>query len=337
MRTMNHVSIISTPSSWQQELSTAFTRLDTLLGYLELDIKDLSGYQSAQQSFSLLVTKSYASRIKKNDPLDPLLLQVLPTPSELELSPHYLKDPVGDDDATVLPGLIHKYHGRVLLIATPACAIHCRYCFRRSFPYSDNSSNPSQFDAVIKYLEQNTDISEVILSGGDPLTLSDNRLAKLIDQLSAIAHIKRLRIHTRIPSILPSRITTALTSILQSTSLRVVVVLHINHPNEISASVEQAIQKLKSAGISLLNQSVLLKSINDNASTLIELSERLFDNEVQPYYLHLLDKVEGGMHFDLSRTTALKIYTKLQQHLPGYLVPKLVVEEPGKASKTLII
>lgn len=337
MLRMDNVANISTALSWQQDISGAFTQLDELLAYLHLNIKDLTDYQLAQHDFPLLVTKSYASRIKKNDPLDPLLRQVLPLPSELNYNSLYIKDPVGDEDASVLPGLIHKYYGRVLLITTAACAIHCRYCFRRSFSYTDNSSHPSQFNKILNYLEKDDSISEVILSGGDPLTLSDQRLAKIIEPLASIKHIKRLRIHTRLPVVLPSRITSTLTDLLQKTPLRVVMVLHINHPNEISIDVETALAMLKNADITLLNQTVLLKGVNDHPKTLVNLSYRLFDNNIQPYYLHLLDKVAGAMHFDLARKDAINIYKKTQQKLPGYLVPKLVTEEQGKAYKTLIL
>ncbi|PCH83367.1 MAG: EF-P beta-lysylation protein EpmB, partial [Piscirickettsiaceae bacterium] len=248
----------------------------------------------------------------------------------------YTKDPVGDDNATALPGLIHKYHGRVLMIVTGACAIHCRYCFRRSFPYIDNSAHPSQLQKTIEYLQQNKEIDEVILSGGDPLTLNDHRLAKIINAIESINHIKRLRIHTRLPIVLPSRVTDGLIKALTNSRLKLVLVLHINHPNEIIKPVREAINTLKNNRITLLNQSVLLKGVNDDANTLVDLSHQLFDNNIQPYYLHLLDKVEGAMHFDISREDARALYKKVQQKLPGYLVPKLVSEIPGEASKTLI-
>ncbi len=333
---MDSVAQISTSQTWQQELGKAFTKLETLLTYLELDINDLSDFERANQSFPLLVTKSFASRIKKNDPTDPLLRQVLPIPSELNLNSLYTKDPVGDDNATVLPGLIHKYHGRVLMIVTGACAIHCRYCFRRSFPYTDNSAHPSQLQQTVEYLQQNKEIDEVILSGGDPLTLNDQRISKIINAIESINHIKRLRIHSRLPIVLPSRVTDSLLQSLSSSKLKLVMVLHINHPNEISDSVKEVISALKNNSITLLNQSVLLKGVNDDVNTLVDLSHQLFNNNIQPYYLHLLDKVEGAMHFDISREDARTLYKKVQQKLPGYLVPKLVSEIPGEGSKTLI-
>ncbi|PCI67755.1 MAG: EF-P beta-lysylation protein EpmB [Piscirickettsiaceae bacterium] len=333
---MDTVAQISNHQTWQQELASAFTTLEALLTYLELNIDDLTDFDRAHQLFPLLVTKSFASRIKKNDPADPLLKQVLPIPSELNLNRLYTKDPVGDDNATVLPGLIHKYHGRVLMIVTGACAIHCRYCFRRSFPYTDNSAHSSQLQKTIEYLQQNKDIDEVILSGGDPLTLNDQRLSKIINAIESVKHIKRLRIHTRLPIVLPSRVTDGLIKALTNSRLKLVLVLHINHPNEIIKPVREAINTLKNNRITLLNQSVLLKGVNDDANTLVDLSHQLFDNNIQPYYLHLLDKVEGAMHFDISREDARALYKKVQQKLPGYLVPKLVSEIPGEASKTLI-
>ena len=336
MLRMDSVVKISNSQTWQQELSGAFTQLDKLLAYLNLDINDLEEHEKANKLFPLLVTRSFASRINKNDPLDPLLKQVLPLPAELDKNVHFTHDPVGDDKATVLPGLIHKYYGRVLLIVTGACAIHCRYCFRRAFPYANNSSTPAHFEKILAYLKNHEEIEEVILSGGDPLTVSDQRLTKIIGEIQSINHIKRLRIHTRLPVVLPTRITTNLINLLKNTRLRVIVVLHVNHPNEIADDVERAIQALKKANITLLNQTVLLKGVNDNPKTLIELSYRLFDNGIQPYYLHLLDKVAGAIHFDISQKDALTIYKKIQQKLPGYLVPKLVTEIQGETSKTLI-
>jgi len=336
MLRMDSVVKISNSQTWQQELSGAFTQLDKLLAYLNLDINDLEEHERANKLFPLLVTRSFASQINKNDPLDPLLKQVLPLPAELDKNTLFTNDPVGDDKASILPGLIHKYYGRVLLIVTGACAIHCRYCFRRAFPYADNSSTPAHFEKVLTYLENHKEIEEVILSGGDPLTISDQRLANIIEAIQSIKHIKRLRIHTRLPVVLPNRVTNRLIDIIKNTSLKTIFVLHVNHPQELSDDVERAIYALKKAKISLFNQTVLLKGVNDNPKTLIDLSYKLFDNDIQPYYLHLLDKVDGAAHFDLAQKDALVIYKKVQQKLPGYLVPKLVTEVQGEANKTLI-
>jgi len=333
---MDSVVKISNSQTWQQELSGAFTQLDKLLTYLKLDITDLNEHERANTLFPLLVTRSFASRINKNDPLDPLLKQVLPLPSELDKHVLFTHDPVGDDKATVLPGLIHKYYGRVLLIITGACAIHCRYCFRRAFPYANNSSTPAHVGKVLTYLKNHEEIEEVILSGGDPLTVSDQRLTKIITDIQSITHIKRLRIHTRLPIVLPNRITDTLIDLLKETTLKVVFVLHVNHPNELSNDVETVIHRLKKASITLLNQTVLLKGVNDDPKTLTDLSYRLFDNDIQPYYLHLLDKVDGAIHFDIAQEDALTIYKKVQKRLPGYLVPKLVSEIQGETNKTLI-
>jgi EF-P beta-lysylation protein EpmB len=323
-------------STWQQELQSAFTDIEQLLTYLQLKEADLTPHRAASKGFPLLVTRSYAERIKKSDWNDPLLLQVLPQPDELQQHPSYLNDPVGDAQASVLPGLIHKYHGRVLVVTTGACAIHCRYCFRREFPYSDNSAHRSQLEAINDYLSEHKEVTEVILSGGDPLTLSDSRFRHLIESLSKNQQIDRIRIHTRLPIVLPSRINLDLLDTLGATSKKVVMVIHANHPNELSNEVAETLFKLKEIGVTLLNQTVLLKGINDNADTLTRLSLRLFECHTLPYYLHTLDKVAGAMHFDSTVEHAVKIHQQIQIYLPGYLVPKLVREEEGMAHKTIL-
>jgi len=333
---MYSVEEICPDLSWQQELSDAFTRLDDLLDFLSIDIKNLTEHERACKSFPLLVTRSYAERIKKGDISDPLLRQVLPLPAELQQHSNFSNDPVGDSTATVLPGLIHKYHGRALIVTTPACAIHCRYCFRRTFPYADNSAHRSHFEHILSHLKSNPDIEEVILSGGDPLTLSDQRFKEVITKISAIKHIRRIRLHTRLPIVLPSRVTDFLLDTLVKISQPIIIVIHANHPNEITSEVTQALIKLKHPQITLLNQSVLLKGINDQADILVKLSHRLFDAQVLPYYLHLLDRVNGSMHFDLPQHEALTIYQHIQQKLPGYLVPRLAREEEAMPNKTLI-
>jgi len=322
--------------NWQQELQSAFTDIKDLLTFLNLPAKDLAHYYEAANDFPLLVTRSYADRIKKADWNDPLLRQVLPLPDELKKDPAYLSDPVGDGNASISSGLIHKYHGRVLLIATGACAIHCRYCFRREFPYADNSAKPSQFNEINHYLSKKPEVSEVILSGGDPLTLSDAKFSRLLSNLSSNPQIERIRIHTRLPIVLPSRVTTELLTALSSSSKKIIMVIHANHTNELDSTVSDALTLLKEAGVILLNQTVLLKGVNDNADTLIALSHRLFECHTLPYYLHLLDKVRGAMHFDSSISFAQETHAKMQEKLPGYLVPKLVREEAGEAHKTLI-
>jgi len=322
--------------SWQQELQSAFTNLDELLCFLELNINDQSLHYKAAKTFPLLVTKSYAERIKKSDWKDPLLRQVLPHPDELEKNPVYLSDPVGDNQASVSPGLLHKYYGRVLLVSTGACAIHCRYCFRREFPYSDNSAHRSQIDSIKQYLSSHQDVTEIILSGGDPLTLNDSKLQHLFELFEGQPQIERIRIHTRLPIVLPNRVTKKLLAVLSSTNKKVIMVIHANHANELNDDVSNALLSIKTAGVTLLNQTVLLRGVNDNADTLTELSHRLFDCNTLPYYLHTLDKVVGAIHFDSTMQHTIDIYNQIQQNLPGYLVPKLVCEEAGKPHKTLL-
>jgi EF-P beta-lysylation protein EpmB len=274
--------------------------------------------------------------IEKGNPLDPLLLQVLPTANELQQVDGFHKDAVGDQLAMPVPGLIHKYHGRVLLTLTGACAIHCRYCFRRHFPYSEASVDYRPASPAMNYLAQNTDINEVMLSGGDPLMMSDEKLADLVSSLNRIPHIRLLRVHSRLLSVLPERITPSFMAAVSSFKGQVVFVAHINHPNEISEHNRQAFQQLSRGGYRLFNQSVLLKGVNDSAQVLAELSYRLFDAHIQPYYLHRLDKVQGAAHFDLSMQECKTIYSELRNHLPGYLLPSLVEENAGQKSKTAI-
>lgn len=336
MANMMNIEKTSLIPSWQQELQSAFTNIDELLCFLELNIDDLSRHYKAAKTFPLLVTKSYAQRIKKSDWNDPLLRQVLPHPEELEKHPAYLSDPVGDNQASISPGLLHKYYGRVLLVSTGACAIHCRYCFRREFPYSDNTAHRSQTDSIKQYLTTHPEVTEIILSGGDPLTLSDLKLQHLFELFKNLPQIERIRIHSRIPIVLPSRMSKKLLSILSSTNKKVIMVIHANHPNELDNEVSSTLFSIKNAGVTLLNQSVLLHGVNDDTETLTNLSHRLFDCNTLPYYLHTLDKVAGAIHFDSTMQHTVEIYNQLQQKLPGYLVPKLVCEEAGKPHKTLL-
>ena len=275
--------------------------------------------------------------MQSGNPLDPLLLQVLAVKEEVESVPGFVTDPVGEAKMNPLPGLIHKYEGRVLLTLTTACAINCRYCFRRHFPYQNNNPGRSGWQPVLDYIRQDSSIHEVILSGGDPLLAADAILGELIAQLDAIPQLTTLRFHTRIPVVLPERINTALLDLLSTTRLQKVIVLHSNHAQELDNNVAQACVALKQVSCHLLNQSVLLKGINNNVATLVALSERLFACGVLPYYLHLLDKVAGAAHFDLPEESALTLYRELQGRLPGYLLPRLAREVAGKASKTILI
>ena len=322
--------------SWQQELQSAFTDIHDLLIFLALDIEDLGLYYEAAKDFPLLATLSYVERIKKSDWNDPLLKQILPHPNELDGHINYHADPVGDAQASVSPGLLHKYYGRALLVTTGSCAIHCRYCFRREFPYSENSAHRSQLESIKQYLLDHPDVTEVILSGGDPLTLSDAKFRHLFESFTELPQIERIRIHTRLPIVLPNRITKQLLSTLSSSDKKVVMVIHANHANELNDDVANVLLNLKDIGVTLLNQTVLLRGINDSADTLSELSQRLFNCHTLPYYLHVLDKVTGAMHFDSSRNHTREVYKQLQKKLPGYLVPKLVCEEASKPYKTIL-
>jgi EF-P beta-lysylation protein EpmB len=271
--------------------------------------------------------------MRKGDPNDPLLLQVLPAAAELVDTPGFCKDPLDELNSMPVPGILHKYQGRILLTTTGACAIHCRYCFRRHYPYSQ--ANPGRDpDQTFEYLSRHTEINEVILSGGDPLTLTDPKLHEFVARLEELSNINRLRIHSRVPVVLPERIDVNLLEWLQATRLQVVLVIHANHANEIDSTVCQAMKKLKDTGVTLLNQSVLLRGINDNADILAQLSETLFDTGVLPYYLHQLDSVQGAAHFQVTDLEAITIINQLRTILPGYLVPTLVREIAGQPSKT---
>ncbi|MGH8445097.1 MAG: EF-P beta-lysylation protein EpmB [Solimonas sp.] len=321
---------------WQHELRQAFTRPQDLLAFLGLDPATPQLAAALLRDFPLRVPRGYAARMRKGDPHDPLLLQVWPSPQEGLDAPGYVVDAVGDLHRVRGAGLIHKYHGRVLLVATGACAVHCRYCFRRHFPYSEQLAARDHWSAALAEIAADPSIEEVILSGGDPLSLSDDKLAELVEALDAIPQLKRLRIHTRQPIVLPERIDERLLAWLDRTRLQTVFVLHANHAAELDESVRAALLPLRQRGIALLNQSVLLRGVNDDAGTLAALSERLFECGVLPYYLHLLDRVQGAAHFDLPEARAQDLMRVLSSQLPGYLMPKLVREIAGEPSKTWI-
>jgi len=317
-------------TNWQRELRNAIHDPTDLLNLLELPNRLLTEMIVAKQHFMLRVPKGYVARMRKGDPDDPLLRQILPLVEENKQLQGFSLDPVGDVLAEKVPGLLHKYQGRVLWITTGACAIHCRYCFRQHYNYSaSHSSN----QAVLDVIRADSSISEVILSGGDPLVLDDRSLSELAQSLARISHIQRLRLHTRCPIVLPERVNDELLAWLTKTRLQVIMVVQANHPNEFNESVNQALQRLVEAGITLLNQSVLLRGVNDNAATLIALSEALFKNRVLPYYLHLLDRVQGSVHFNVSQKNALVLLEQMRIALPGYLVPSMVREVAGMAYK----
>lgn len=316
-----------TQHTWQQALCQAIRDPQQLLALLNLSHHALAQQILLNPPFRLCVPLGYVARMKKEQPNDPLLRQVLPTSAELQYDHTFSCDPVGDKQAEKIPGLLHKYQGRVLILATAACAIHCRYCFRQHYQYP--SLNPLLNQELFNLIRADHSIHEIILSGGDPLLLTDNALAHFIAQLATIPQIKRLRFHSRIPIVLPERITMILLKSLTASRLPIVLVIHANHPQEFDQTVYVALQELANAGIMLLNQSVLLKGINDDAETLIALSETLFQARVMPYYLHLLDKVQGSQQFEVTLPQAQFLLEQLRQSLPGYLVPKLVKEVAG--------
>lgn len=321
---------------WQCALREAFSRPADLLAYLELDPTLPMLDFERLRSFPLRVPRGFAARMRKGDPQDPLFLQVWPSAREAEPVPGFVRDAVGDLDAAVGDGLLHKYQGRALLITTGACAVHCRYCFRRHFPYSDSLAARARWQPALDRLQADDSISEAILSGGDPLSLSDERLAELFQGLAGISHLRRLRIHTRQPIVLPERVDAGLLQILGSVPIDKVMVLHANHAQELDASVALACRDLRESGWVLLNQSVLLRGVNDSTEALRDLHERLFGLGVLPYYLHLVDRVEGAAHFEVAEFRARQLMKELSNSSPGYLVPRLAREVPGEAAKSWV-
>lgn len=322
-------------TSWQKELASVVTDPQELLDMLEISPVQYQKHFSARKLFPVRVPRPYLSRIKNGDINDPLLKQVMPHSDEFTLTEGFVADPLDEHD-TVAEGLLHKYKHRVLMIVKAGCAVNCRYCFRRHFPYQDNSPNKKRWQSALDYIAKHNEINEVIFSGGDPLMASDEHLAWLVKAIETIPHVKRLRIHTRLPIVIPNRITDSLVSTLINTRLKAAIVFHINHPQEIDPAVTQAVKKLRDNSIPLFNQSVLLKGVNDNADVLAELSETIFDIGIQPYYLHLLDKVQGAAHFDIEENEAINITNQLMTILPGFLMPKLVREIAGEPNKTPI-
>ncbi|CAL1239951.1 EF-P beta-lysylation protein EpmB [Candidatus Methylocalor cossyra] len=323
--------------AWRAELAEAFTDPAELLGFLGLEAAAFPALREATGRFPFRVTRCYAARMKKGDPADPLLRQVLPLAAELAERPGFSADPVGDLRAVSLPGMLQKYHGRALLITTGACAIHCRYCFRREFPYGAQHLGQRAEREVLARIAGDRSLREIILSGGDPLVLGDESLGRLIGALAEIPHLQRLRLHTRLPLVLPSRVTAELVRVLTDTRLPTVVVVHANHPAEFDEAVREGLDRLRAAGLVLLNQSVLLRGVNDDPDTLIRLSEVLLAHGVLPYYLHLLDRVRGAGHFEVPEERARELVRVLRERLPGYLVPRLVREEAGRPFKTPLL
>ncbi|MCL7743490.1 EF-P beta-lysylation protein EpmB [Guyparkeria hydrothermalis] len=288
----------------------------------------------ADEAFVELTTPLVESQIDAGDPDDPVARQFRIDPRESLEVPGFDADPVGDLAANAVPGVLHKYHGRALLVLTGACAVHCRYCFRRHFPYGDQRLDEAALDRALDYLADDPDMTEVILSGGDPLVLSSRRLAGILERLAALPHLRRLRIHSRIPTVSPERVDERLCEALAAFPVPVVLVAHVNHPRELAQASGEAFDRLQRAGVTLLNQSVLLHGVNDDAEVLASLSESLFDQGVLPYYLHHLDPVAGAAHFAVGADAGRALVDTLRSRLPGYLVPTFVVEQAGEPSKT---
>ena len=333
---MSHIitrKLDSVEQNWIKQLANGISDPEKLLKILEIDPSPWQKGFAARKLFAQRVPLSFVDRMEKGNPFDPLLRQVLPLEEEFEIHSGYSNDPLKEQDNAV-PGLLHKYRNRVLMILKGGCAINCRYCFRRHFPYDENKGSKSVWMQSLAYIQDHPELNEVILSGGDPLMAKDQELDWLIENISAISHIKRLRIHTRLPVVIPERITPALREMFSATRLQVILVTHINHPNEINQDLKLALNDLRSAGVTLLNQGVMLKGVNDDIETQVSLSETLFDAGVLPYYMHVLDKVQGAAHFYISDDKARAIMSGVIERVSGYLVPKLTREIGGRTSKT---
>jgi EF-P beta-lysylation protein EpmB len=324
-------------ASWQQIMKEAVRDVGELCQLLNLPQGFADRAVKAAHDFPLFVPRPFLARMRRGDPNDPLLRQVLPLEAEIIPAEGFTLDPVADSAASVQPGLLHKYHGRALIVTTGACAVHCRYCFRRHFPYHLAPRSLAQWEPAIERIAADETIHEVILSGGDPLTLVDELLARLADRLADISHLRRLRVHTRLPIVIPQRVTDELLSWLTGTRLTPIMVVHANHPAEIDADVARAVSCLIDAGIPVLNQAVLLRGVNDDAEVLTELCERLIDLRVMPYYLHQLDRVAGAAHFEVPVARGQEIIRQLQAQLPGYAVPRYVQEVAGAPHKVSLI
>ncbi len=321
------------PPRWQQLWREAVRDPRELLALLGLDPQALGVSEQAATQFALRVPRGFVARMRHGDAHDPLLRQVLPIDAELRRVPGFALDAVGDAAAKKADGVIQKYRGRALLVATGSCAVHCRYCFRRHFPYAEETAARDGWREAVAAIAADPDIDEVILSGGDPLSLATPKLVELTEALAAIPQLKRLRIHSRLPVVLPERVDAPLLAWLRALPWPVAFVIHANHANEFDASVDAALAQLRDSGAQLLNQAVLLRGVNDSVDALAALSERSFAAGVLPYYLHQLDRVEGVAHFEVDDATARALHQALAARLSGYLVPKLVREIAGDTGK----
>lgn len=323
----------SVEQNWLQQLTNAISNPADLLQILEIDPSLWQNGFEARKLFALRVPQSFVERMEKGNPYDPLLRQVLPLSEEFEWHQGYSTDPL-EEQNNAIPGLLHKYKNRALMIVKGGCAVNCRYCFRRHFPYQENKGSKTVWQQSLDYIAAHPELNEVILSGGDPLMAKDHELKWLIDAISQIPHIKRLRIHSRLPVVIPARVTDSLCELLQDTRLQVILVTHINHANEISLELKRQMNRLRAINVTLLNQGVLLKGVNDSIKAQVQLSETLFDAGILPYYLHVLDKVQGAAHFFVSDQQAKDIMAGVIEQVSGYLVPKLTREIGGRSSKT---
>ena len=333
---MAHIVTLNTPSreDWLTQLADVVTSPDELLQLLNVDADaNLLAGRDAKRLFALRVPRAFIARMEPGNPNDPLLRQVLTSQEEFIHAPGYSTDPL-EEQHSVVPGLLHKYSNRALLLVKGGCAVNCRYCFRRHFPYAENQGTKRNWQKAMEYIAAHPELDEIIFSGGDPLMAKDHELDWLLTQLESIPHIKRLRIHSRLPIVIPARITDTLVARISASSLQVLLVNHINHANEIDTAFRRAMKSLRMAGVTLLNQSVLLRGVNDDARTLADLSNALFDAGVMPYYLHVLDRVQGAAHFMVSDEEARAIMRELLTLVSGYLVPKLAREIGGEPSKT---
>lgn len=327
------VRTLSTLPPWQRAMKQAVRDPGELCRMLNLPQEIARAAIESAGSFGLFVPRQYLKRMRPGDPHDPLLRQVLPLTAEAVTAPGFTYDPVADAAAARAPGLLEKYRGRILIVATGACAVHCRYCFRRHYPYAAGPRSLPDWQEALEQIESDASIHEVILSGGDPLTQVDEVLSELAHRLAEIAHVRRLRVHTRLPIMIPERINDSLLSWLCGTRLTPIVVVHANHPAELGGEVDNALARLVDAGTPVLNQAVLLRGVNDSVAALAELCEHLVDLRVLPYYLHQLDRVAGAAHFEVPETEGLELMAQLRVRLPGYALPRYVREQPGAASK----
>ena len=318
---------------WRKIQRENFTSLEKLCTYLELNSDQISQLTESKK-FPLNLPSRLAAKIEKGTLNDPLFKQFVPLHEENHSSDDFVKDPVGDCNASQSAKYLKKYAGRVLLMPTGACAMHCRYCFRQNYSYAPYQSGLSQ---ELAWIDQDPSIKEVILSGGDPLSLTNDSLQEILHSICAISHVERIRFHTRFPIGIPERIDKTFLALLEACSKQVWFIIHCNHPRELDLDVLASLKKIQKLGIPVLNQSVLLKGVNDCVDTLQALCEKLAANGIFPYYLHQLDRVERAAHFEVSQTQGRQLIQELNKRLSGYAVPKYVQEIPGEPSKTALL